>query len=189
MNKTFKIVFNKARGALMVANEITSSVQKKGVKLIVAATAAAACGASTAGTGIANDTVHFATDATISTDAPSGEPNRYSGIAASENGQTTTVSVADGATLTITGTLENFPYAERLYLISAQTGSAVTTSGTIVGQLSADTSSGEVRGIRANGGDITINGSLNANLQSSEGNVYGADAWYGSHLTFNGQVL
>ena len=31
MNKTFKIVFNKARGALMVANEITGSVQKKGV--------------------------------------------------------------------------------------------------------------------------------------------------------------
>ena len=31
MNKTFKIVFNKARGALMVANEITGSVQKKGL--------------------------------------------------------------------------------------------------------------------------------------------------------------
>ena len=27
MNKTFKIVFNKARGTLMVANELTSSVQ------------------------------------------------------------------------------------------------------------------------------------------------------------------
>ena len=39
MNKTFKIVFNKARGTLMVANELTSSVQKKGVSL-VAATAA-----------------------------------------------------------------------------------------------------------------------------------------------------
>lgn len=34
MNKTFKIVFNKARGALMVANEITGSVQKKGVRTI-----------------------------------------------------------------------------------------------------------------------------------------------------------
>ncbi len=36
MNKTFKVVFNKARGALMVANEVTSSVQKKGMKLVVA---------------------------------------------------------------------------------------------------------------------------------------------------------
>ena len=40
MNKTFKIVFNKARGALMVANELTGSVQKKGTKLVVAATMA-----------------------------------------------------------------------------------------------------------------------------------------------------
>ena len=30
MNKTFKIVFNKARGTLMVANEITGSVQRSG---------------------------------------------------------------------------------------------------------------------------------------------------------------
>ena len=34
MNKTFKIVFNKARGALMVANEITGSVQKKGLTIL-----------------------------------------------------------------------------------------------------------------------------------------------------------
>lgn len=40
MKSTFKVVFNKARGTLMVANELTSSVQKKGVSL-VAATAAA----------------------------------------------------------------------------------------------------------------------------------------------------
>lgn len=37
MNKTFKVVFNRARGVLMVANEITSSVQKKGTKTVVAA--------------------------------------------------------------------------------------------------------------------------------------------------------
>ena len=36
MNKTFKIVFNKARGALMVANELTGSVQKKGVRVVLA---------------------------------------------------------------------------------------------------------------------------------------------------------
>ena len=32
MNRTFKVVFNKARGALMVANEATSSVQKSSTK-------------------------------------------------------------------------------------------------------------------------------------------------------------
>lgn len=29
MNKTFKVIFNKARGTLMVANEVTQSTQKK----------------------------------------------------------------------------------------------------------------------------------------------------------------
>lgn len=46
MNRTFKVVFNKARGALMVANEATSSVQKKGAKLLVTTVVASAlsCG-------------------------------------------------------------------------------------------------------------------------------------------------
>ena len=39
MNRTFKVVFNRARAGLMVANEITSSVQKKGTKTVVAAVA------------------------------------------------------------------------------------------------------------------------------------------------------
>ena len=42
MNNTYKVVFNKARGVLMVANEITSSVQKKGTKTVVAAAVATA---------------------------------------------------------------------------------------------------------------------------------------------------
>lgn len=37
MNKSFKVVFNKARGALMVVNEVTSSVQAKGTKTVIAA--------------------------------------------------------------------------------------------------------------------------------------------------------
>lgn len=35
MNKTYKVIFSKVRGALMVCNEITFSVQKKGVKLVL----------------------------------------------------------------------------------------------------------------------------------------------------------
>lgn len=40
MNKNFKVVFSKARGALMVVNELTSSVQAKGTKTVIAATVA-----------------------------------------------------------------------------------------------------------------------------------------------------
>ena len=54
MNTNFKVVFNKARGALMVANEITSSVQAKGTKTVVAA-AVAAVMAGVAGSAMAVD--------------------------------------------------------------------------------------------------------------------------------------
>ena len=54
MNSNFKVVFNKARGALMVANEITSSVQAKGTKTVVAA-AVAAVMAGVAGSAMAAD--------------------------------------------------------------------------------------------------------------------------------------
>ena len=51
MNSTFKVVFNKARGALMVVNEATSSVQAKGTKTVIAAAGAALmAGGAIAGT-------------------------------------------------------------------------------------------------------------------------------------------
>ena len=53
MNKSFKVVFSKARSALMVVNEATSSVQAKGTKTVIAAAAAAmiAGGAMAGGAG------------------------------------------------------------------------------------------------------------------------------------------
>ena len=41
MNKSFKVIFSKARSALMVVNEATSSIQAKGTKTVIAAAAAA----------------------------------------------------------------------------------------------------------------------------------------------------
>ena len=55
MNSTFKMVFNKARGALMVVNEVTSSVQGKGTKTVVAA-AVAAMIAGVSGSAMATET-------------------------------------------------------------------------------------------------------------------------------------
>ena len=49
MNSTYRVCFNKARGALMVVNELTKSVQKKGAKTVVAVgLAALAAGAANA---------------------------------------------------------------------------------------------------------------------------------------------
>lgn len=51
MNKTFKVVFNKARGVMTVVNEATSSVQAKGCKAVVAATCVLAASCATAAEG------------------------------------------------------------------------------------------------------------------------------------------
>ncbi|MGN1150460.1 MAG: ESPR-type extended signal peptide-containing protein, partial [Sutterella sp.] len=61
MNSTFKVVFNKARGALMVVNEVTSSVQAKGTKTVVA-TAVAAMIAGVAGTATAAESTWTKTE-------------------------------------------------------------------------------------------------------------------------------
>ena len=53
MNKTFKVIFSKARNALMVVNEATGSVQAKGTKTVIATSIASAllvCGTAAAAT-------------------------------------------------------------------------------------------------------------------------------------------
>ena len=52
MNKAYKVVFNKLRGTMMVVNEATSSVQKKGAKTVMVA--AAMAGVLLGGTALAN---------------------------------------------------------------------------------------------------------------------------------------
>ncbi len=49
MNRNFKVVFSKARDTLMVVNELTSSVQAKGTKTVIAAAAAIVAGVACAG--------------------------------------------------------------------------------------------------------------------------------------------
>ena len=135
MNSTFKVVFNKARGALMVVNEVTSSVQGKGTKTVVAA-AVATMLAGVAGTTMAAEWVEAPKDA--ATAAPSDwkfDKNAYlfsetndgkdptAFLGASEKGKTFTFDkklwvkagsdatratglwAADGATIENTGTI------------------------------------------------------------------------------------
>lgn len=65
MNRTFKVVFNKARGALMVANEATCSVQKKGAKTVVAFAAALAMGSSMAADWVIPETALVLTNDSV----------------------------------------------------------------------------------------------------------------------------
>ena len=83
MNRNFKVVFSKARGALMVVNEATSSVQAKGTKTVIAALSL--------GAGVASAASQTFTDVTL------------------DAGDSLTVTSKDGATVytpagTVTGT-------------------------------------------------------------------------------------
>lgn len=88
MNTSYKVVFNKARGALMVVNEITSSVQAKGTKTVIAATVA--CLVSGTAIGVEykatnNQTVNVGSDDTsyIVTELP----DRNLGVYATQGGK------------------------------------------------------------------------------------------------------
>ena len=118
MNKSFKVVFSKARSALMVVNEATSSIQAKGTKTVIAAAAAAML----AGGAVAATT----TDATL-----------VITNAASINHKPTTVGqkyLKDGQVfqdLTIATPTNTTGYYGALYVngVSGQDGAVVTVSG------------------------------------------------------------
>ena len=127
MNKSFKVVFSKARSALMVVNEATSSIQAKGTKTVIAAAAAAmiAGGAVAAQpkTGVANN-VYIGTGVTHSlvgtTTTSKGnqiwDTTTSAWIAAQENAE-----LAQASKVILDGTLN----------VGVKLGSAADTSATL----------------------------------------------------------
>ena len=127
MNKSFKVVFSKARSALMVVNEATSSIQAKGTKTVIAAAAAAmiAGGAVAAQpkTGAANN-VYIGTGVTHSlvgtTTTSKGnqiwDTTTSAWIAAQENAE-----LAKASKVILDGTLN----------VGVKLGSAADTSATL----------------------------------------------------------
>ena len=65
MNKSFKVVFSKARSALMVVNEATSSIQAKGTKTVIAVAAAAMIAGGAMAAQSTEKTIVIDTDTTV----------------------------------------------------------------------------------------------------------------------------
>ena len=65
MNKSFKVVFSKARSALMVVNEATSSIQAKGTKTVIAAAAVAMIAGGAMAAQSTEKTIVIDTDTTV----------------------------------------------------------------------------------------------------------------------------
>lgn len=149
MNKSFKVVFNKARGALMVVNEVTSSVQAKGTKTVIAAAVAA----MVAGGAMAADTqwedapegLESVTDATWDTVkpenkfvwAPVGEQTA-AGTFLSTNGKETfegklwvsgDSKAAQATGLGVSGADGNLTNAGTIYVTSGKNGVSYQNKG------------------------------------------------------------
>lgn len=145
MNSTFKIVFNRARGALMVVNEATSSVQAKGTKTVIAAAVAALV----AGGAMAADHAY---------EQSSGN----TGYSATDAQNLEKVFAADDVlNMTITGTSNTRAYG----LLATGEKSVYTNKGTINVNLANDkdaTQAYRVKGMMADNGGTAVNdGTIN----------------------------
>ena len=172
MNKTFKIVFNKARGALMVANEITGSVQKKGTRIVLAAglVALSACG-----TAFAQDFTH-------------NQAEGNSGYSATATDQTSkTWAAEDVLNLNVTGDT-----TQAYGLLASGKDHTYTNNGTInanVNKTDDKAKFWKVKGMMADMGGTAINeGTIN--VENAYGMTVGSSKGDGSAntITNNGVI-
>lgn len=135
MNQTFKVVFNKARGALMVVNEVTSCVQAKGTKTVVAVAAVAAMGSA-----VAADAVEDATPP-LEEETPVVDTSLWTGktvstaetVKAGETIKINTAVIAEGGSLTVQGNVDRDPKevdGEKTSVLSVEKGGKVVVEST-----------------------------------------------------------
>ena len=137
MNRNFKVVFSKARGALMVVNEATSSVQAKGTKTVIAAAVAAlSLGAGVASAaGVQYDSAEIGSGASLTVNADGNTP---SGVVGTKTDSTTGVST------TGTMTKEDTVASTGAYTLSG--GELIINGTTFDGKVAADNDAKKANG-------------------------------------------
>lgn len=161
MNKSFKVVFNKARGALMVVNEVTSCVQAKGTKTVIAAAVAAL---AAGGVAAAESEWVDAPKDLVSVEADQvwedvKDQNRFdwAPVAEKETPGTflsTSEKKTFDKTLWVSG---NNKYAQATGLAVTGAGGKLTNAGTIYVTSGQDGVSYQNKGILANNGATAVN--------------------------------
>lgn len=143
MNRTFKVVFNKARGVLTVVNEATKSVQKAGTKTVAASAVILA----------------MATPA-LAEDIEYPQSQGLSGYSTTSAGQKTMeFKKGDVLKMTITGKDNTRAYG----LLASGEGTVYTNMGTIQTNLAKKedaTQAWRVKGMMADNGGKSVNEGL-----------------------------
>ena len=183
MNKSYKVTFNRARGCMMVVNELTSSVQKKSKVTVVSAAVLVALSSSAYATSIVDESTEFKTNTIIEvSDETSVEGNnRHQGIGTTNGTMKTTV--APGATLTVKGSTENKNWT-RVYGVNTKTGSKLDVVGNLDLNLTAVAGT-QARGVRSYG-NTTITGNLTGTVVGNDVDTTGVEVWDGAHLQIKG---
>lgn len=170
MNRNFKVVFSKARGALMVVNEATSSVQAKGTKTVIAAAVAAlSLGAGVASAaGVQYDSAEIGSGAslTVTVDG-SNTVLTPSGVVGTKSDDTTGTLTKDD---TVTGA----------YTLSG--GELIINGTTFGGTVAADTATKKANGT------ITLN-ATNKDAVGTGATYTGLEAGTYSTLNLNLNVF
>ena len=143
MNRTFKVVYNKARGALTVVNEATKSVQKAGTKTIAASAVMLAL-----------------TTPVLAEDVPYTQDSGSRGYSAT-TADSKTMVFEEGKVLkmTITGQQDTRAYG----LLATGEGAVYTNMGTIQTNLATGddtTQAYRVKGMMADNGGKAVNKGL-----------------------------
>ena len=135
MNRTFKVVFNRARAGLMVANEITSSVQKKSTRTVLAI-AALCLGVSLAHAGNVTDAKIVWDEATTPTGSNVIHSEYLNVPGVDENKMPTALFISRGASGTLTdadvlikANNESHPYPPAVRRVFQKDGGNVVFDG------------------------------------------------------------
>ena len=202
MNKSFKVVFNKARGALMVVNEVTSCVQVKGTKTVIAAAVAALV----AGGAVAADTqwkdapegLESVTDATWDTVkpenkfvwAPKGEQTA-AGTFLSTNGKETfegklwvsgDSKAAQATGLAVSGADGNLTNAGTIYVTSGKDGVSYQNKGIWAGNGATAVNEGVIVAKNAYGMTVGTGETASKIVNNVNGKIYVEETGAGMEL-------
>ena len=135
MNSVYRVVFSKSRNALMVVNELTSSVQAKGTKTVVAVAAAAAMGSAMAADAV-EDTTPPVEEETPVVDTSLWTDKTVSAaetVKAGEAIKIHTAVIAEGGSLVVQGNVDRDPTetaGEKTSVLSVGKGGKVTVEAT-----------------------------------------------------------
>ena len=135
MNSVYRVVFSKSRNALMVVNELTSCVQAKGTKTVVAVAAAAAMGSA-----MAADAVEDATPP-VEEETPVVDTSLWTvktvsaaeTVKAGETIKINTAVIAEGGSLVVQGNVDRDPKeenGEKTSVLSVEKGGKVAVEAT-----------------------------------------------------------